>query len=126
FIVPTLLLAVPAGLLIERRSPKHVLIVCQLLLAGQAIVLGGLCLAGAVTLWRVVALAFVEGALAIVSTVAVSTLVPRIVEPATLGNAIALNAAAFDAARFLGAALAGLLLARSPGAEGWAFLGNGI
>jgi len=126
FVLPTLLLAVPAGLFVERRSARDVLLVCQILLAVQAVVLGVLCLRGEVTLWRVVLLAFIEGALAIVSTVSVQTMVPQIVDRPALGNAIALNAAAFDAARFLGPALAGALLVRFPGREGWAFIANGV
>lgn len=125
--LPTLLLALPGGVLVERLEKREVVIVLQTVMMVQAFTLAALTLSGRIQIWHLVALSFLLGcANAIEITARQSMLVEMVGKPA-LPNAIALQATIFNLARVLGPALTALvLLLIERGGEGWAFFLNGV
>lgn len=125
--LPTLLLALPGGVLVERLEKRKVVIVLQTVMMVQAFTLAALTLSGRIQIWHLVALSFLLGcANAIEITARQSMLVEMVGKPA-LPNAIALQATIFNLARVLGPALTALvLLLIERGGEGWAFFLNGV
>lgn len=125
--LPTLLLALPGGVLVERLEKRKVVIVLQAVMMVQAFTLAALTLSGRIQIWHLIALSFLLGcANAIEITARQSMLVEMVGKPA-LPNAIALQATIFNLARVLGPALTALvLLLIERGGEGWAFFINGV
>ncbi len=125
--LPTLLLAMPAGVIIERLDKRKTVIVLQIVMMIQAFLLAFLALTGHIQIWHIILLAFVLGtANAIEITARQSMLVELVGKPA-LPNAIALQTTIFNSARVLGPALTALVLVlvKNQG-EGWAFFINGV
>lgn len=125
--LPTLLFTLPGGVWVERLNKRNTVIILQAVMMAQAFVLAGLALAGVVTIWHIVALAFVLGAANSIEITARQAMLIEIVGKDALPNAIALQSTAFNVARVLGPALsAPLLLIFSNNGEGWAFFVNGL
>ncbi len=125
--LPTLLFTLPGGVWVERLHKRNTVIVLQAVMMAQAFVLAGLTLAGAVTIWHIVVLAFILGAANSIEITARQAMLIEIVGKDALPNAIALQSTAFNVARVLGPALsAPLLLIFSNNGEGWAFFINGL
>jgi len=125
--LPTLFLALPGGVLVERMDKRKVVIGLQSIMMLQAFALAFLALSGLIQIWHIVLLAFILGtANAIEITARQSMLVELVGKPA-LPNAIALQSAIFNLARVLGPSLTAviLLLVKNQG-EGWAFFINGV
>jgi predicted MFS family arabinose efflux permease len=125
--LPTLLLALPGGVIVERLDKRKTVIVLQGVMLLQALALAALTFSGLIQIWHIVLLAFVLGtANAIEITARQSMLVELVGKPA-LPNAIALQAMIFNTARVLGPSLTAvvLVLVRNQG-EGWSFLINAI
>jgi MFS family permease len=125
--LPTLFLALPAGVLIERLDKRKTVIVLQAIMMIQAFTLAFLTLAGMIQLWHIVVLALVLGMANAVEITARQAMLIELVGKEPLPNAIALQATIFNAARVLGPSLMVpfLIFIRENGA-GWAFLVNGI
>ncbi len=125
--LPTLLFTLPGGVWVERLHKRNAVIVLQAVMMAQAFILAGLTLAGAVTIWHIVVLAFILGAANSIEITARQAMLIEIVGKDALPNAIALQSTAFNVARVLGPALsAPLLLIFSNNGEGWAFFINGL
>ena len=125
--LPTLLLALPAGVLIERLDKRKTVIVMQTVMMMQAFTLAFLTLTGQIQMWQIVVLAFILGAANAIEITARQAMLVEMVGKPALPNAIALQATIFNAARVLGPLLfAPFLVAFQGGGEGWAFFFNGL
>ena len=108
--LPILLLSPYAGVLVDRRSKRRVLLATQTVMALLALTLGLLTLTHTVRLWMVMVIA---GALGLVNSVdnpARQSFVPEIVGTDLVANAVSLNSSMVNAARAVGPALAGVLI----------------
>ncbi|MBI4771816.1 MAG: MFS transporter, partial [Chloroflexi bacterium] len=125
--LPTLLLTLPGGVLVERLDKRRVVIVMQTVMMLQAFALGALAFSGHISIWHIAALAFVLGAANSIEITARQSLMIELVGKEALPNAIALNSTIFNAARVLGPmASAPFLVLLKDNGEGWAFLANGV
>jgi MFS family permease len=125
--LPTLLFTLPGGVWVERLDKRKVVIVLQAVMMVQAFALAALTLAGVVTIWHIVLLAFVLGAANSIEITARQAMLIELVGRDALPNAIALQSTAFNVARVLGPALAApLLVIFTSNGEGWAFFVNGV
>ena len=107
--VPWLLFALPAGALVDRWDRKLVMIACS---AGSAVALGSIALSyalGALTIWQIVAVSFVEGTFALVFGLAETSALPQVVSRAQLPAAIAQQQAQYSLGGLLGPPLGGTL-----------------
>lgn len=125
--LPTLFLALPAGVLIERHDKRKIVMVLQAVMMLQALTLAALTLSGTIRLWHIVVLALVLGIANAVEITARQAMLIELVGKEALPNAIALQATIFNAARVLGPSLvAPFLIFIEKNGAGWAFLANGI
>jgi MFS family permease len=122
---PALLIAPPAGALIDRSDRRRVVLLTQGLALAQALVLATLALTGTIAVWHLLTLSVLLGVVNAVDMPARQALLAEMVgRTEDLANAIALNSSAFNTARLVGPALAALLLAwTSPGV---CFLANAL
>jgi MFS family permease len=122
--IPAVILGLFAGVVADRFSRYKVCLCTQVLFMVQALTLGALTSSGVVTVWQVLGLALLAGALLTFEMPARQTFLQEIVPKKDLTSAIALNSALVNAARILGPALAGLLVAHF--GEGACFTINGL
>jgi len=124
--LPTLLLALPGGVLVERLDKRKAVIVLQAIMMLQAFALAALTFSGAIRIGHIVFLAFVLGSANAIEITARQSMLVELVGKPALPNAIALQSMIFNLARVLGPSLAALVLVlvRNQG-EGWAFFING-
>ena len=108
---PTLVLGLPAGVLVDRLPKRRLLIVTQIASAAIIGVLALLVATGRVQLWQIYVAAIALGVVSAVDMPARQAFVVDLVGEEDLMNAIALNSALFNTTRVAGPALAGLLLA---------------
>jgi len=125
--LPTLFLALPGGVLVERLDKRKVVIWMQVVEMLQAFILAYLALTGLVQIWHILVLAFILGTASAFEITARQAMLIELVGRESLPNAIALQSTIFNLARVLGPALAApfLVLLGNRG-EGWAFLMNGV
>lgn len=125
--LPTLLLALPAGVIVERLDKRKVVIWMQVVSMLQAFTLAALTLGGMVEVWHIIVLSFLLGVAGSFEITARQAMIIELVGRESLPNALALQSTAFNLARILGPALAApfIVLLGNQG-EGWAFLGNGV
>jgi MFS family permease len=125
--LPTLLLALPGGVLVERMDKRRVVIIMQVIMMLQAFTLAFLALTGRIQIWHMVALAFVLGSANAIEITARQAMLVELVGKPALPNAIALQSTIFNLARVIGPSFTAiiLLLIRNQG-EGWAFFANGV
>jgi predicted MFS family arabinose efflux permease len=109
--IPMLVLALAAGVLVDRFDRRTVLIAAQALTALVAVILAGLIATGLIQPWHVAVTAFLSGCLFVLIIPARQALLSSTVERAQLGPAIALLSTGQNAGRIVGPALAGLLIA---------------
>jgi MFS family permease len=123
--VPSLLLALPAGALCDRVPPRRVVLVTQTLMMFGAAAMAWIVLAGAVRPWHIAAYAAYSSAVFAVDAVARQTLLVQLVPMESLGNAVALNASMFTSSRFLGGlAFAAIVTASGASAKGLCLVAN--
>lgn len=122
--LPTLVLGAWAGVIADGRDRRTMAIVTQSALAAQALVLGGLDLAGRVNLPVVYGLSLVLGLVNAFDNPARRGLVTELVPTADISNATSLNTAVMTGSRIFGPALAGVLVATIGTA--WCFILNGV
>ncbi|MFN8590225.1 MAG: MFS transporter [Thermomicrobiales bacterium] len=108
---PSLILGLPAGVVVDRVPKRKLLIVTQGMSAVITGVLALLVVTGRVQLWHIYAAALALGVISAVDMPARQAFVVDLVGKDDLMNAIALNSALFNTTRVVGPALAGLLLA---------------
>jgi MFS family permease len=110
-LIPVVPIAFLGGLLADRVPRRRLILVTQIGLLAQAAVFGLLVVTGRITVWQIIVLDFVMGALYAIDQPARQAFLPELVSEESLANAIALNAAVFQISRVVGQAAAGLLIA---------------
>jgi MFS family permease len=125
--LPTLLLALPGGVLVERMNKRKIVIVMQAIMMAQAFILAFLALTGRIQIWHIIGLAFVLGSANAIEITARQAMLIELVGKPALPNAIALQSTIFNLARVLGPSFSAivLILVKNQG-EGWAFFANGV
>jgi MFS family permease len=125
--IPSLFLALPAGVLIERFNKRKIVILMQTIMMFQAFALAFLTLTDRINAIHIIALSFISGLAMAFEITARQSMLLELVDKETLPNAIALQTTIFNAARVLGPSLsAPFLLFLGKHGEGWAFFANGI
>ena len=109
--LPMLLFAAWGGLLADRFSKRHLLLVTQALMAAPALALWGLTATGAVEPWMVYGLVFARGTVNSVDNPTRQSFVTEMVGSERVVNAVGLNSALIHAARIFGPAGAGVVIA---------------
>ena len=125
--LPTLILALPGGVLVERMDKRKIVIVLQVIMMVQAFILAFLALTGRIQIWHLIALSFVLGSASAIEITARQAMLIELVGKPALPNAIALQSTIFNLARVIGPSLTALvlILIKNKG-EGWAFFANGV
>jgi MFS family permease len=125
--LPTLIQALPAGVLIERMDKRKIVIVMQIIEMIQAFFLAFLALTGRIQIWHLICLSFVLGTASAIEITARQAMLIELVGKPTLPNAIALQSTIFNLARVIGPSLTAIVLVLIKNqAEGWAFFANGV
>jgi len=124
--IPMLVLALPAGVLVDRLDRRKVLIFGQAMTALVTFVLAGLIVSGLVQAWHVAVLTFLAGSFFVLIIPARQALLPTVVERPALGAAIALNSAGTNFGRVIGPSLAGLAIAAFGAAASFVLQGVGF
>lgn len=123
--LPTLLLALPAGVLVERWDKRRTVIIFQSIMSLQAFGLAALTFTGQIQIWHITVLALIFGTASAVEITARQAMLIELAGREALPSAIALQTTAFNVGRVLGPLTASWLLT-STGTEGSVFLANGI
>src|SRR5512140_1002809 len=123
--VPTLLLALPAGVLVERWDKRKTVIIFQAVMAIQAFGLAVLTFTGHIQIWHIAVLALLFGTASAVEITARQAMLIELAGREALPSAIALQTTAFNVGRVIGPVVASWLLT-STGTEGSVFLANGV
>jgi MFS family permease len=108
--LPVMLLSPYAGVLVDRRNKRHVLLGTQSMMAALALILGLLSLTHTVALWMVLVIAGCLGLVTCVDNPARQSFVPEIVGTELIANAVSLNSSMVNAARAVGPAIAGVII----------------
>lgn len=125
--LPTLLLALPAGVIVERLDKRKLVIWMQVASLLQAFALATLALTGTIQIWHIALLAFLLGTASAFEITARQAMIIELVGRERLPNALALQSTAFNLARIIGPALAApFMVVLGEHGEGWVFLANGI
>lgn len=122
--LPMLLLGSWAGAVADRHDKRRMAIITQALQAAQALLLGGMVLAGQESLPLLYGLSLVLGVVNAFDNPARRGFVIELVEPDEITNAISLNTAVMTGSRIVGPGLAAML--KGPLGAGWLFMINGI
>lgn len=123
--LPTLLFALPAGVLVERMDKRKAVIILQAVMSVQAFGLAFLAFTGRIQIWQILILAFIYGSAIAVEVTARQAMLIELAGKDALPSAIALQTTAFNLGRVVGPLCAAWLIAVF-GNEGAVFLGNGI
>jgi MFS family permease len=123
--LPTLLLALPAGVLVERWDKRKTVIIFQAIMSLQAFGLAALTFSGHIQIWHIAVFALIFGSASTVEITARQAMLIELAGRDALPSAIALQTTAFNVGRVLGPLAAAWLLA-STGTEGSVFLANGV
>lgn len=123
--LPTLLFALPAGVLVERWDKRKTVILFQAIMSIQAFGLAYLAYTGRIQIWHIVILAFFYGSAVAVEVTARQAMLIELAGREALPSAIALQTTAFNLGRVLGPLGAAWLISAT-GSEGSVFLVNGI
>ena len=122
--LPILLLSPVAGVIVERFSRRHIMLVTQTIQMILALILAGLVFTGLVQIWHIILLALLLGVTNAVDGTARFAIIADLVEREHLRSAITLNSILFNGSRVIGPATAGLALVLV--GAGWCFLLNGL
>jgi MFS family permease len=123
--LPTLLLALPAGVLVERWDKRRTVIVFQSIMSLQAFGLAALTFTGHIQIWHIAVFALIFGAASAVEITARQAMLIELAGREALPSAIALQTTAFNVGRVIGPLVASWLLT-STGTEASVFLANGV
>src|SRR5215208_5424115 len=123
--LPTLLLALPAGVLVERWDKRRTVILFQSIMSLQAFGLAALTFSGHVQIWHIGILALIFGVASAVEITARQAMLIELSGREGLPSAIALQSMVFNIGRVIGPLTAAWLLT-STGTEGSVFLTNGV
>lgn len=108
--IPMLVIAVPAGVFIDRYDRRSILIGCQIGLAAIGVALAALAILDIAQPWHLLVGAFLNGAGMSVNNAARQTMVPGMVPRQSLAGAMALMTAGQNASRIIGPSVAGVLI----------------
>jgi MFS family permease len=122
--IPVFLLAPIGGMVADRWDRQRIVIATQATSMVLAGILAVLTLTHRITVWEVVVLAALMGAVNAFDIPARQAFLVDMVGREDLMNAIALNSSMFNGARVIGPAIAGILVASI--GEGWCFAANSI
>lgn len=123
--LPTLVLALPAGVLVERWDKRKTVIIFQSMMSLQALGLAALTFSGQIQIWHIGVLALLFGLASAVEITARQAMLVELSGREALPSAIALQSMVFNIGRVIGPLLASWLLT-STGTEGSVFLANGV
>ncbi len=123
--LPTLLFALPAGVLVERMDKRKTVILLQAVMSVDAFGLAFLAFTGQIQIWQILVLAFIYGSAIAVEVTARQAMLIELAGKEALPSAIALQTTAFNLGRVIGPLCAAWLIAAF-GNEGSVFLANGI
>lgn len=123
--LPTLLFALPAGVLVERWDKRKTVILFQAIMSIQAFGLAFLTFTGQIQIWHMVILAFFFGSAVAVEVTARQAMLIELAGREALPSAIALQTTVFNLGRVLGPLGAAWLISAT-GSEGSVFLANGV
>jgi MFS family permease len=114
-----------AGVWVERLNRRKMLVRTQAAAAVQSLAMAVLTLAHVISLWEIIGLAALQGAINAFDMPGRQSFLVQLVEDRDhLGNAIAINSSMTNGARLVGPAIAGLVIAVV--GEGWCFLIDGV
>ena len=122
--IPVFLLAPLGGMIADHWDRRKIVIATQISSMILAFILAALTLARIVTVWEVIVLAALMGAVNAVDIPTRQAFLVEMVGREDMMNAIALNSSMFNAARVVGPSIAGIIVAWK--GEGWCFLINAI
>lgn len=123
--LPTLLLALPAGVLVERWDKRKTVIFFQSIMAVLTFGLAILTFTDVIEIWHIVIFAFAFGSANTVEITARQAMLIELGGREALPSAIALQTTVFNIGRVLGPLMAAWLLTTT-GTEGSVFLVNGM
>ena len=123
--LPTLLLALPAGVLVERWDKRKTVIIFQSIMSLQAFGLAALTLSGRIQIWHIGVLALIFGIASAVEITARQAMLIELSGREALPSAIALQSMVFNIGRVIGPLTASWLLTTT-GTEASVFLMNGM
>jgi MFS family permease len=123
--LPTLLLALPAGVLVERWDKRRTVIIFQSIMSLQAFGLAALTLTGQIQIWHIGLLALIFGMASAVEITARQAMLIELAGREALPSAISLQSAVFNVGRVIGPLAASWLLT-STGTEASVFIANGV
>ncbi len=123
--LPTLLFALPAGVLVERWDKRRTVIIFQAIMSLQAFALAYLSYTGKIQMWQIVLLAFFYGSAVAVEVTARQSMLIELTGREALQSAIAIQTTAFNVGRVIGPVCAAWIMAAT-GSASAVFLANGI
>lgn len=109
--LPMLVLGAWGGVLADRFDKRRILIGTQAAFAVTSLVLFALVGTGAIELWMVYVLSFVDGLMVALDNPTRQSFYAEMVGSEHVSNAVSLNSAAFTGSRIIGPAIAGILIA---------------
>ena len=125
--LPTMFLALPGGVLVERWDKRQVIIRLQAVMMLTTFMLAMLTLSGIIQIWHIILLSLIMGIASAFEITARQAMLIELVGRDALPNAIALQSTAFNLSRVLGPSfVAGLLVLIPHHGEGWIFLFNSL
>jgi MFS family permease len=114
-----------AGVWVERLDRRRLLVWTQGAAAVQSLAMAALTLAHVISLWEIIALAAMQGAINALDVPARQSFLVQMVDDRNdLSNAIAINSSMANGARLIGPAIAGVVIGAA--GEGWCFLIDGV
>lgn len=108
--LPVFFFTLIAGVIVDRYSKKHILIIVQSVALCVSFLLAILTYTGAITIWQMLLCAFVLGVVEAFDRPARHSYIVELVGKKHLSSAVALNAFIFNTARIIGPAIAGILI----------------
>lgn len=108
--LPMLIIAVPAGIFIDRFDRRTILVWCQVGLMAIGVALATLAILDIAAPWHLLLGAFLNGAGMSINNATRQTMVPGIVSRVNLPGAMALTTAGQNASRIIGPSIAGMLI----------------
>jgi MFS family permease len=108
--IPYLVVALPAGALIDRVDERKLLMVAQWAAMAVATALAALILLDLAEPWHLIVAAGLNGTIMAVNQMVRQTLVPGLVSREHMANAVSLNSAGANAMRILGPSIAGVII----------------
>ncbi len=108
--IPFLLIAIPAGAIIDRVDRRKVLLTCQALAAMLALIVAADVLSGFVQPWHLLVAALLNGSLQAMMLPTQQSLVPMLVAREDLTNAVGINSAGQNMTRVIGPSITGVVI----------------